>query len=87
MARAQLLVDTHNPLEHCGRDKLLNALRGSYWWPSMHVDIADCIRHCLVHQWHKLHAPPKEELRWTDKGGAPSVEWSIDVADPFTRDM
>ena len=31
VAHAQLLVDTHHSLGHCGWDKLLGALRGSYW--------------------------------------------------------
>ena len=29
--RDQLVVDTHNALAHCGRDKLLLALRDYYW--------------------------------------------------------
>ena len=41
MARAQLLADIHNSLGHCGWDKLLSALLGSYWWPGIHADIAD----------------------------------------------
>ena len=31
VARAQLLAETHNSLGHCWWDKLLSALRGSYW--------------------------------------------------------
>ena len=38
VARAQLLVDTHDSLGHYGWDKLLSTLCGSYWWPGMHVD-------------------------------------------------
>ena len=30
--------------------------------------------------------PPKEELRWMDKGGAPFVGWSINMVGPFPRD-
>ena len=30
--------------------------------------------------------PPKEELCWTDKGGAPFIGWSINTAGPFPRD-
>ena len=86
MARAQLLSDTHDSLGHCGQDKLLSALRGSYWWPGMHVDVADCVRRCTVCQWDKPPAPPKEELCWTDKGGTPFVGWCIDMAGPFPRD-
>ena len=52
----------------------------------MHVDIADCVRHCSVCQWDKLPTPPKEELCWMDKGGAPFIGWSIDMAGPFPRD-
>lgn len=30
--------------------------------------------------------PPKEELRWIDKGNAPFVGWSLDAAGPFADD-
>ena len=30
--------------------------------------------------------PPKEELCWMDKGGAPFVSWSIDTVGPFPQD-
>ena len=30
--------------------------------------------------------PPKEELCWMDKGGAPFVGWSINMARPFPQD-
>ena len=50
VACAQLLVDTHNSLGHCGGDKLLSTLFRSYWWPGMHIDVADCVRCCLVYQ-------------------------------------
>ena len=63
MAWAQLLSNTHDSIGHCGFDKLLSALRGSYWWPGMHTDIADCIWHCSVCQWDKLPVLPKEEPR------------------------
>ena len=53
----------------------------------MHVDVADCVRrYCTVCQWDKPPAPPKEELHWTDKGGAPFVGWSINTVGPFPRD-
>ena len=71
------------PLGIAGQDKLLSALCSSYWWPGMHADVADCVRHCAICQRDKPPAPPKEELRWMDKGGAPFVGWSIDTAGPF----
>ena len=83
VARAQLLVDTHDSLGHCRWEKLLSALRGSYWWPGMHTEVADCIWHCLVCQQDKPPMPPKEELHWMDKGGVPFIGWSIDMAGPF----
>ena len=83
VAHAQLLADTYNSLGHCGWDKLLSALHGSYWWPGMHVDIADYVRRCLVCQQDKPPALPKEELLWMDKGGAPFIGWSIDTVGPF----
>ena len=30
--------------------------------------------------------PPKEDLHWTDKGGALFIGWSIDTVGPFLRD-
>ena len=83
MASVQLLVDVHDSLRHCGWDKLLSALRGSYYWPGMYADVVDCVRHCLVCQQDKPSMPPKEELCWTDKGGTPFVTWSIDTVGPF----
>ena len=74
------------PLGIAGWDKLLSALRGSYWWPGMHADVADCIRHCAVCQWDKPPIPPKEELHWTDKDGTPFIRWSINTAGPFLWD-
>ena len=85
MDHAHLLVDTHDSLGHYRRDKLLSTLRGSYWWPGMHTDVADCIQHCLVCQRDKLHALPKQELCWMDKGGAPFIRWSINVAGLFLQ--
>ena len=52
----------------------------------MHSDVADCILHCSVCQWEKLLVSPKEELCWTDKGGALFVRWSINVAGLFPWD-
>ena len=83
VARAQLLVDTHDSLGHCRQDKLLSSLHGSYWWPGMHTDLADCIQHCSVCQWDKPPILPKEELCWMDKSGAPFVGWSINTVGPF----
>ena len=34
--RSRLVVDAHDALGHCGRDKLLEALRYQFWWPAMH---------------------------------------------------
>ena len=86
VAHAQLLADTHNSLEHCGWDKLLSALHYSYWWPGIHVDITDCMWHCLVCQLDKLPTPPKEELHWMDKGGAPFIRWNINTAGLLPQD-
>ena len=52
----------------------------------MRKDVADCIWHCLVCQWDKTPTPPKEELCWMDKGGAPFIGWSINVAGLFLWD-
>ena len=83
VAHGQLLVDTHNSVGHCGWEKLLSTLHGSYWWPGMHTDIADCVRHCSACQQDKLPAPLKEELHWIDKGGTPFIGWSINTVGPF----
>ena len=52
----------------------------------MHADVANCIQSCSVCQGDKLPMPPKEELCWMDKGGAPFIGWSIDVVGPFPWD-
>ena len=41
VTREQLLVDTHDSLGHCGRDKLLAAIRQFFWWPAIHADVVD----------------------------------------------
>ena len=61
----------------------MSTLHGSYWWPGMHADVADCVQHCSVCQWDKPPMPPKEELCWMDKGGAPFISWSINMWDHF----
>ena len=86
MACAQLLADMHDSLGHCRQDKLLSALCGSYCRPGMHAEVADYIWHCSVCQWDKPPVLPKEELRWMDKGGAPFISWSINMAKPFPQD-
>ena len=48
MTRPQLMMDTHDSLGHCGRDKLYAALRMYFWWPGIHSDVADCLRQCAV---------------------------------------
>ena len=73
VAWAQLLADTHDSLLHCRRDKLISALHRSYWWPGMHVDVANCMQHCSVCQWDKPPALPKEELHWMAKGVTPFI--------------
>ena len=52
----------------------------------MHVDLANCILHCLVYQQDKPPMLPKEELRWMDKDGAPFIGWSINVVSSFPWD-
>ena len=83
VAHAQLLVDTYDSLGHCGWDKLLSALCGSYWWPGMYADVADCIWHCSVCQQDKPPTLPKGELYWMDKGATPFIGWSINTVGPF----
>ena len=48
VSRSQLLADTHEQLAHCGRDKLLNALREHFWWPGMHQDVRHCVQRSQV---------------------------------------
>ena len=52
----------------------------------MHMDIDDCIWHCLVCQQDKQPVLHKEELGWLDKGGAQFIGWSIDALGPFPWD-
>ncbi len=83
VTRPKLLMDTHDSLGHCGRDKLLAAMRTHFWWPGMHMDVADCVRRCSTCQKEKPMRAPLEELRWIDKGSVPFAGWSIDAAGPF----
>jgi len=48
VTRPKLLMDTHDSLGHCGRDKLLSAMKMYFWWPGMHMDVADCVRRCAT---------------------------------------
>ena len=48
VTRENLLMDTHDSLGHCGRDKLLAAVRASFWWPGMHFNVAECVRRCAT---------------------------------------
>ena len=47
---AQLLADIHKNLAYCGRDKLLGNVCERFWWPGMHEDVCNSIRHCEVLQ-------------------------------------
>ena len=58
VTRERLLIDTHDSLGHCGRDKLLAALRISFWWPGMHMDVAECLRRCTTCQKERPPRPP-----------------------------
>ena len=71
VCRAQLLADIHKDLAYCGRNKLLGKVRKQFWWPGMHEDGSDCVRHCKVLQKDRVPPPPLEELQWIDKGTAP----------------
>ena len=82
----QLLADTHKDLAYCGHDKLLNNIHERFWWPGMHEDVSDCVRHCEVLQKDWVPLPPLEELRGTDKGSAPFLGWSMDAMGPFPKD-
>ena len=48
VARVKLLAGIHDFLAHCGQEKQLSTLCGSYWYPRMHEDIANCIGCCFV---------------------------------------
>ena len=81
-----MVADTHDALAHCGRDKLLGALREHFWWPAMYSDVAQCTRTCATCQKDKPAKKPVEDLRWIDKGSKPLQGWSIDAAGPFPAD-
>ena len=68
ITRNRLMMDTHDSLGHCGRDKLFAALQLYFWWPKMYSDVIDCIRHCAVCQKDRPPKTPPEVLRWIDKG-------------------
>jgi hypothetical protein len=48
ITRPRLLMDTHDSLGHCGRDKLYAAICMNFWWPGVHQDVAECVRTCPV---------------------------------------
>jgi Integrase zinc binding domain len=68
ITRNRLMMDTHDSLGHCGRDKLFAALQFYFWWPRMYSDVIDCIRQCAVCQKDRPPKTPPEVLRWIDKG-------------------
>ena len=79
-------MDTHDSLGHCGREKLIAAIRLNFWWPGLHSDAAECLRRCPVCQKEKMPKPTPEVTRWIDKGKAPFAGWSLDAAGPFPTD-
>ena len=86
ITRPRLMMDTHDSLGHCGRDKLLATLKTYFWWPGMHSDVAECLRRCPVCQKDRPPRPRQEPVRWIDKGTVPFAGWSLDAAGPFPPD-
>ena len=52
----------------------------------MYSDVSECLRRCTTCQRDRPAKPPKEVLRWIDKGSAPFLGWSLDAAGPFPED-
>ena len=69
--RAQVVRDMHQSLGHLGRDKLMEALREWYWWPGMHLTVAECLAYCETCQKDKGKAYTTVPLQETWKGTAP----------------
>ena len=44
ITRSRLLMDTHDSLGHCGRDKLFAAIQLNYRCPALHQDVADSVK-------------------------------------------
>ena len=84
--RDRLVVDTHDALGHCGRDKLLEALRFQFWWPAMHLNVQSCLQTCATCQRASPPKQPVEDYRAAHKGTVPLQAWAIDLAGPFPAD-
>ena len=52
----------------------------------MRADVESCLAHCTTCQRDRPPPPAREELRWTERGGAPFLTWSLDCAGPFPPD-
>ena len=84
--RSRLVVDAHDALGYCERDKLLEALRHQFWWPAMHLDMHTYLKTCTTCQKTSPPKQPVEEYRAAHKGTAPLQAWAIDLAGPFPAD-
>jgi Integrase zinc binding domain len=81
--RVGLVRDIHTGLGHCGRDKLLDAVQASMWWPGLKQTIIEVLTTCPACQCDKLPPPTKEPPRFGNTTAAPGLGWSIDLAGPF----
>lgn len=53
--RQQVLAECHDApySAHPGRDKTLRLVQEIFWWPNMHKDVADYVKHCVSCQRNK----------------------------------
>lgn len=84
--RLSFVRDLHQGLGHCGRDKLINALQLTHWWPGLCTTITEVLTTCPACQPEHLPRPPREEPRFTNTTAKPCQGWSIDLAGPFPQD-
>ena len=84
--RPTIVRDTHEGLAHCGREKLVEALQTTYWWPGLRTQTMELLRHCPICQPEKIPLPQLQQPRLNNMTSRPGLGWSLDLAGPFKRD-
>ena len=64
----------------------MESLRDWYWWPGMHLTVAECLRSCDACQKDKGTDFPAVPIQESWKGTGPFQGWHIDLAGPFPPD-
>ena len=84
--RVEIVRDTHEVMGHVGREKLLDALRTTYFWPKMRATVTQVLKGCPACQQEHIPPIPREPYMPTARPLEPFEGWSIDLAGPFPKD-